>query len=75
MSRISRGKIVLRKERIALTTVVNHALEVCEQMVRQQDHELIVTLPEHPVYVDADKTRFDFTHDRPLSEEEVADTP
>ncbi len=57
VSRISRGKIELRKERIPLSEVVNSALETCAPLVGQQGDELIVTRPEGPVYVDADRTR------------------
>jgi signal transduction histidine kinase/ActR/RegA family two-component response regulator len=57
VSRISRGKIELRKERIPLAAVVENALETCEALVKQQDAHLTVTLPEAPLYVDADKTR------------------
>src|SRR6185437_12644759 len=57
VSRISQGKLQLRKERLSLAAVVSNALEVCEALVKQQDHELTVTLPEEPLYVDADKTR------------------
>lgn len=44
VSRISQGKLHLRKERISLVAVVGNALEVCEAAVKQQDHELTVTL-------------------------------
>jgi PAS domain S-box-containing protein len=57
ISRISRGKLVLRKERIALRTVVQHALEVCEGMAKDRNQLLTVTLPDAPLYVDADNTR------------------
>jgi CheY-like chemotaxis protein len=57
LSRISRGKIELHKEQVELATVVNSALETCDPLVRQSGHELTVTLPDEPVYVDADKTR------------------
>jgi PAS domain S-box-containing protein len=57
VSRISRGKLELRKERISLAKVVSTALETCEPLVTQQDQELTVTLPEEPLYVDADPTR------------------
>jgi PAS domain S-box-containing protein len=57
VSRISRGKLQLRKERITLATAVGHALEVCEAAVKERGHELTVSLPGEPVYVDADKTR------------------
>jgi PAS domain S-box-containing protein len=57
LSRISRGKIELRKERIELVAVVNSALETCEPLIKKYDHELIVTVPDRPLYVEADKTR------------------
>ncbi len=57
VSRISRGKLQLRKERITLASVVGDALELCEQTVQQHGQELTVSLPDEPVYVDADKTR------------------
>jgi CheY-like chemotaxis protein len=49
--------IELRKERLPLAAVVNSAVEACEPMVRQQDDELTVALPDEPLFVDADKTR------------------
>jgi PAS domain S-box-containing protein len=57
LSRISRGKIELRKERIELAAVVQSALETCDPLLKQFGHELTVTLPDQPVYVVADKTR------------------
>jgi PAS domain S-box-containing protein len=54
VSRISRGKLQLRKERITLASVVAHALDVCTELVKKQEAELTVTLPEEAVYVDAD---------------------
>lgn len=57
VSRISQGKIELKKERIELTEVVATALESSEPIVEQHGHELTVTLPGEPAYVDADKTR------------------
>ena len=57
MSRISRGKLQLRRERIALTSVVGHALEMCGPIMDDRDQQLTVTLPEEPIFVDADPTR------------------
>ncbi|HXT60179.1 MAG TPA: PAS domain S-box protein [Pirellulales bacterium] len=57
VSRISRGKLQLRKERISLAAVVGHALEVCGQTTKDQDRRLTVKLPDEPIYLDADKTR------------------
>jgi PAS domain S-box-containing protein len=57
LSRMSRGKIELHKERIELATVVNSAVEMCDPLIKQSDHTLTITLPEEPLYLDADKTR------------------
>ncbi len=57
LNRISRGMIELRKERVALASVVSNAVEACEPIIKQEDDELTVTLPDEPLFVDADKTR------------------
>jgi PAS domain S-box-containing protein len=57
VSRISRGKIQLRKERLNVAEVIRSAVETCEPLIKKQEDELTVTLPEQPVYVDADSTR------------------
>lgn len=57
VSRISRGKIELRKEPIELAEVVRGAVETCEPIVRENDHQLTVSLPSEPIQIDADQTR------------------
>jgi PAS domain S-box-containing protein len=57
VSRISRGKLELRKERVTLSEIVSSAVETCDPLVEQHEDELTVTLPEEPVSVHADKTR------------------
>jgi CheY-like chemotaxis protein/two-component sensor histidine kinase len=57
MSRITRGKIELRKERIALAPIVSQAVEAVRGSYRSMNHELTVTMPPQPVYLDADPTR------------------
>jgi len=57
VSRVSRGKIELRLQRIELAAAVNHAVEAASSLVRCREHALTVTLPKQPVYVDADPTR------------------
>ena len=57
VSRISRGKIELRRERIELAPVVNHAIEAARPLFENMNHELTVTLPPNPIYVNADPTR------------------
>jgi signal transduction histidine kinase/ActR/RegA family two-component response regulator len=56
-ARISRGKMVLRKERVELSSVVHHAVEAVRPLCESSDQELTVTLPEEPVYLNADPTR------------------
>lgn len=57
LSRITRGKIELRKERVALTDIVQSALEATRSTLESAGHELTVTLPSRPVYLNADPTR------------------
>jgi signal transduction histidine kinase/ActR/RegA family two-component response regulator len=57
LGRISRGKIVLRKERVELSSVVHHAVEAARPLCEISDQELTVTLPQEPVYLNADPTR------------------
>jgi PAS domain S-box-containing protein len=57
MSRITRGRIELRKEPLELAPVVNHAVEAARALYRSMDHELTVTMPDEPMQVSADPTR------------------
>jgi PAS domain S-box-containing protein len=57
MSRISRGKIELRKDRIELAPIVSQAVEATRALYKSMNHELTVTLPPHPIYLDADPAR------------------
>jgi PAS domain S-box-containing protein len=57
VSRITRGKIELRKERVDLTSVVHTALEASRSAVDAAGHELTVRLPEESIPLFADPTR------------------
>lgn len=57
VSRITRGKIELRKERVELATLLNSAVEASRPLIEKWGHELTVTAPVQPVYLDADLTR------------------
>jgi PAS domain S-box-containing protein len=57
MSRISRGKIELRQDRIELAPIIEQAVETARPQFRKLSHELTVTLPPHPVYLNADRAR------------------
>ena len=57
VSRISSGKIVLRKERLDVSSVVNTALEASRPLIDGARHELTLKLPDEPLEVEGDKTR------------------
>jgi PAS domain S-box-containing protein len=57
ISRISRGKIDLQKQRVNLTMVVESAVESSRPLIDAGEHRLTVRLPETPVEIDADVTR------------------
>lgn len=57
MSRISRGKLTLRRERLPLAEVVNAVLDVSRPFVTAGNHKLTVQLPPEPIFVDADRVR------------------
>jgi len=57
MSRISQGKIELRRERVRLAAVLNSAVETSSPLIEEMGHQLTVTLPGEAVVVDADLTR------------------
>lgn len=57
VSRISRGSIELRKEYVELVSAVQHAVEAAQPFCELLEHALTVTLPQQPVYLNADPTR------------------
>ena len=57
LSRISQGKVELRKKRVELTTVLESAVEISRPLLDASGHEFRVKLPPEPVFVDADVTR------------------
>jgi len=57
VSRISRGTIELRRGRIELASSVHHAVEASRALAQCKGHELTVTLPPLPIYLNADPTR------------------
>jgi signal transduction histidine kinase/CheY-like chemotaxis protein len=57
VSRISLNKLLLRRARVALADVVASAIETARPAIDAFEHEFTVSLPEEPVYLDADLTR------------------
>jgi signal transduction histidine kinase/ActR/RegA family two-component response regulator len=57
VSRILRGKIELRKERVELAAVIARAVETSQPAIDARGHQLTVSLPPRPVYLEADLVR------------------
>jgi CheY-like chemotaxis protein/two-component sensor histidine kinase len=59
VSRISQGKINLRKESVELHSVVERAVQVVAPLVRDKDLGLTISLPIGPLPLEADPTRLE----------------
>jgi PAS domain S-box-containing protein len=57
VSRITRGKILLRKEAVDLRVVAAQAVEAVRPLLDQRGQELSVSLPDAPLHVDGDPAR------------------
>jgi PAS domain S-box-containing protein len=57
VSRVMRGKIELRRERVELASVVARAVETVQPLVDAQGHRLGVSLPDESLPLDADPVR------------------
>ncbi|MFT3776036.1 MAG: PAS domain S-box protein [Minicystis sp.] len=59
VSRLTRGKIALRKERLDVSSAVSHAVDATRGLLEARRHQVSVTLPEAPVPVFADAVRLE----------------
>ena len=57
VSRLSRGVVDLRLERLSLAHAVELAVEASRPLIERSSHHLSVTLPPHDLVVDADPVR------------------
>ena len=57
VSRITRGRLELRRQRVELGSIVEQALEACRSHVDSRGHELTVSSPDLPIPLDADAVR------------------
>ncbi len=57
VSRITRGKMELRRQRVDLAAVIRTAVETSRPLIEAASHELIVDLPPQTIYVDGDPVR------------------
>jgi signal transduction histidine kinase/DNA-binding response OmpR family regulator len=57
VSRITRGKINLRKEMVEVSSIVSAALETSRPLIEERGHELTVSVPPVPLRILADPAR------------------
>lgn len=57
INRISRGVIELRRKPVELASVLYQSLEACRPLAEADQHQIAVSLPEEPVYIDGDSVR------------------
>jgi PAS domain S-box-containing protein len=57
VSRITQGKITLKKEKVDLITIIGRALETSRPLIDSCKHRLTVSLPEQPLRLEGDTTR------------------
>jgi PAS domain S-box-containing protein len=57
ISRISRGKIELRKERVELAAVLRNAVDTSLPLIENARHRLCVDVPNDPLLLEADPVR------------------
>lgn len=59
VSRITRGKVSLRRSEIDLAELVTRAAETAQPLIHAGGHSFAVRVPEHPVRLCADSTRLE----------------
>ncbi|WP_254511556.1 ATP-binding response regulator [Anatilimnocola floriformis] len=57
VSRISRGKMILRRAACNLNDVIDTALDIAQPIIQHSKHRLELDLPEEPLILDGDKVR------------------
>ncbi|CAG4889186.1 hybrid sensor histidine kinase/response regulator [Paraburkholderia saeva] len=57
VSRITQGKITLRREPVEMTAAVAAALETLQPAIVKKQHDISVHLPDEPLYVSGDAVR------------------
>jgi signal transduction histidine kinase/ActR/RegA family two-component response regulator len=57
VSRIDRGKLELRRDRIQVESVVRAAIDAAKPALEAKSHELVVRFASEPLYVDGDEVR------------------
>jgi CheY-like chemotaxis protein/two-component sensor histidine kinase len=59
VSRITTGRVRLRRERVAMAGIVQAAVETVRPLIDQRRHELTMSLPPEPIWLHADASRLE----------------
>ena len=59
VSRITTGRVQLRQEQVAVSDIVERAVETAQPLITQHRHHLTVRLPAQPVWLHADAARLE----------------
>ncbi len=59
VSRVNTGRVHLQFNDVAVSGVVERAVDVARHLIDQREHELTVSLPPHPVRLHADAARLE----------------
>jgi PAS domain S-box-containing protein len=57
VSRITRGQVDLRKESVALKSIIASAVETSMPLIEAGSHQLNIDVPDEPLQIDVDPTR------------------
>jgi two-component system CheB/CheR fusion protein len=57
VSRVTRGKMELKRQRVALATIITNAIQTAEPLIQAKGHELMVKQAGEGLYVFGDPTR------------------
>ena len=59
VARIIQGKIQLKMERCDLNEIIAHTVEDCMPLIESRRHNLVLSVPEEPQWLEGDKTRLE----------------
>lgn len=59
VSRITTGRVQLRLDRVIVSGIVERAVETARPLIDQRRHELTVSLPPQPIWLNADASRLE----------------
>jgi PAS domain S-box-containing protein len=57
LNRITHDRLELRRSEVVLSSVIQQAVEVARPLIDEAGHNLVVELPEEPIYLNADQAR------------------